>query len=446
MIEALQRAFEIPELRRRIRFLLLMFLIYAFGAFIPIPGIDLRHLNTSFSNNGANGFLNIINIFTGGSLRRGSVFAMGITPYINASILFQMLTVAFPALDAMQKEGEAGRKRIAKYTRWATIVLSMLQAFGVIVLFRSFGIPMGLFSPQSFLAVLAMVAGSMFLLWLGEQVTEKGVGNGVSLVIFAGILLNLPQQVSSMIQEIQAGTASWFNLILLLVFFYFTVLGVVYLVQGARRIPIQHNKRVIGMRQMQAGGGAYLPIKVNTAGVMPIIFAISLLLLPATLVSSLKALIPANATGFKGWLLHFSDWLMPYANKLSPGVSWWGAVAYALLTVGFTYFYTAIVLNVEEMAENLKKYGSYIPGIRPGKPTFEYLDGVVSRITLAGAVFLAIIALLPYFVPVFTHFYSFSLIGGTSLLIVVGVAIETLQAIEAQLLMRNYEGFIKSTR
>jgi preprotein translocase subunit SecY len=446
MIEALQRAWEIPELRRRIRFLMLMFLIYAFGAFIPIPGIDLRNAANGFAGNGAaSNVFNLINIFTGGSLRRGSVFAMGITPYINASILFQMLTVAFPALDALQKEGEAGRKQIARYTRWTTIVLSILQAFGVIVLFKSFGINIGLFSPESFLAITAMVAGSMFLLWLGEQVTEKGVGNGVSLVIFAGILLNLPQQVSNMVQEIESGTASWFNLLLLLALFYLTVLGVVYLVQGTRRIPIQHNKRVIGMRQIQAGGGAYLPIKVNTAGVMPIIFAISLLLLPATLASSLKALLSHNTTGFLGLFYHFADWLTPIANKLSPGASWIAAVLYALLTIFFTYFYTAIVLNVEDMAENLKKYGSYIPGIRPGKPTFEYLDGVVSRITLAGAVFLAVIALLPYLVPIITHFYSFSLIGGTSLLIVVGVAIETLQAIEAQLLLRNYEGFIKSS-
>ena len=263
-----------------------------------------------------------------------------------------------------------------------------------------------------------------------RQVTQKGVGNGISLIIFAGILLSLRTQAQQMILQMQAGT-SWVGLVVLLSFFVATTYFIVLITQGTRRIPIQHTKRVIGMRQSQAGS-SFLPIKVNTAGVIPIIFAMSLMLLPATIVS----MIPSDAGvmgKFKMWL----DYLRPGANPIATGL-------YALMVIAFTYFYTAIVMNVQEMADNLKKYGNYIPGIRPGKPTYEYLERVISRITLAGAVFLAIIAVLQYIVPNMTGFQSFTLVGGTSLLIIVGVAIETMQAIEAQLLMRNYEGFIKS--
>lgn len=429
MIEALQRAMSIPELRRRLLFVLGMLAIFAVGAHIPVPGIDHKKLEQIMGMGGGN-LLGLVDVFSGGALRRMSVFAMGIAPYINASIIMQMLTFGIPALEALSKEGESGRKQIAKITRRLTVLLAFFQSFGMTFIFSQGG---AAFSFSARLQVcVALTAGSMFLLWLGEQVTQKGVGNGVSLVIFAGILLSLPYQSQLIVEQLRAGTVSWVSLVILVAAFVGTVFAIVYITQGTRRIPIAHTKRVIGMRQTQAGT-SFLPIKVNSAGVIPIIFAISLMLLPATLVNVLPG---QPGVGTIGWLKEFF-------MKFNPGATWWATLFYALLVVAFTYFYTAIVMNVQEMAENLKKYGNYIPGIRPGKPTYDYLERVISRITMAGAVFLALIAVTQYIIPEFTHLQSFTLVGGTSLLIVVGVAIETMQAIEAQLLMRNYEGFIK---
>jgi preprotein translocase subunit SecY len=427
MIEALQRATSIPELRKRIQFVLLMFLIFAVGAHIPVPGIDHAKLAQIMGRGGGN-LLGLVDVFSGGALRRMSVFAMGIAPYINASIIMQMMTIALPQLDALQKEGEAGRKQIAKITRRLTVLLAAVQSFGMTYIFTQSGANISFFQRLQICVVLT--AGSSFLLWIGEQVTQKGVGNGVSLVIFAGILLSLPYQLRLIIEQVRTGTVPWFNVVVLLAAFVATVFAVVYITQGTRRIPIHHTKRVIGMRQTQAGT-SYLPIKVNTAGVIPIIFAISLMLLPATLLNA----VPATWGPI--------SWLKEKTMYFNPGNNVWSMLFYALLVVVFTYFYTAIVMNVQEMADNLKKYGNYIPGIRPGKPTYDYLERVISRITLAGAIFLAGIAVTQYIVPNWTGFQTFTLIGGTSLLIVVGVAIETMQAIEAQLLMRNYEGFIK---
>ena len=443
MIEALQRAWSIPELRKRISFVLGMLLIFAVGAHIPVPGIDRHAIEKMLGAGGGGGLLNLVDAFSGGSFRRMSIFAMGIGPYINASIIMQMMTIAVPQLDAMSKEGESGRKRIAQITRRMTVVLAFVQSYGVtLAVTHNGGANLSIFTRLEI--CVALTAGAMFLLWLGEQVTQKGVGNGISLIIFAGILLSLRFQAEKIIAGLQAGTNSWVNLLTLIAAFVLTVFAIVYITQGTRRIPIQHTKRVIGMRQTQAGG-SFLPIKVNTAGVIPIIFAISLLLLPATIASILP-----GEEGFVGTVKNLfnnfrpgQNWHIGPIGKLGyfpfPGPT----LMYALLVIVFTYFYTAIVMNVQEMADNLKKYGNYIPGIRPGKPTFEYLERVISRITLAGAFFLAVIAVLQYIIPSLTHFDSFTLIGGTSLLIVVGVAIETMQAIEAQLLMRNYEGFIK---
>jgi preprotein translocase subunit SecY len=277
---------------------------------------------------------------------------------------------------------------------------------------------------------ITMTAGTCFLLWIGEQITEKGIGNGVSLVIFAGIMTSLPYQISLITVSLNKGLVNPFQVLTLLLLFIGTILGVVYVTQGQRKIPIQHVKRVVGMKATQ-GGSSFLPIKVNTAGVIPIIFAISMMMFP----SQILRVFP-QSTGLWGWL-------KTHADMMIPGNSWWASLIYVLLIIIFTYFYTAVIMNVNDMADNLKKYGNYIPGIRPGKPTFEYLDRVVSRITLAGAVFLAGIALVQYIAPALTGVSSFNLVGGTSLLIVVGVAIETMQAVEAQLLMRNYEGFIK---
>lgn len=420
------QAFRIPELKRRIYFNMVMFAVFVLGAHIPVPGVDHDKLESMF---GAGGFLGLVDVFSGGALRKMTIFAMGITPYINASIIMQMLTLAIPQLEAMSKEGESGRKQIAKITRYLTIALALFQAIGFSFTFRA--------AATGFVGVaqmcIIMTAGTAVLLWMGEQITENGIGNGVSLVIFAGIMTSLPYQSGLIIKSVQSGLVSPLNVLMLLALFVGTIYGIVLITQGTRRIPIQHVKRVVGMRTTPAGS-SFLPIKVNTAGVIPIIFAISMLLFPAQIMGS----IPAKPGS---WLAGLKD----VAMQFSPGTTWWAMVIYIFLIIVFTYFYTAVVLNVQDMADNLKKYGNYIPGIRPGKPTFEYLDRVVSRITLAGAVFLAAVATVQYVAPALTGVSSFTLIGGTSLLIVVGVAIETMQAIEAQLLMRNYEGFIKQS-
>jgi preprotein translocase subunit SecY len=432
MLEAMQRAWAIPELKKRLLFVLGMLAVFALGAHVPAPGLgDPTKLAKLLGANAGN-LLGLMDVFSGGALKRMSIFALGLQPYINSSIIMQMMTIAIPQLDALSKEGESGRKQIAKITRNITVILAIVQAFGLTFLFSRMGVHFHILDRLTL--IVALVAGASLLLWLGEQVTQKGVGNGISLVIFAGILLSLPNQVRLVYAQIHAGTVPWFNLVLLLAAFFATVLAVVYVTQGTRRIPIQHTKRVIGMRQTQSGT-SYLPIKVNSAGVIPIIFAISLMLFPATLVNLLPG--QAGEPGFYGGL-------KTVMSNLSPGQTWYATALYALLVIVFTYFYTAIVMNVQEMADNLKKYGNYIPGIRPGKPTYDYLDRVISRITLAGAVFLAMIAVTQYIVPTITRFTSVTLVGGTSLLIIVGVAIETMQAIEAQLLMRNYEGFIKN--
>lgn len=430
MLEALQRALSIPEVRKRILFVMGAFLVFAIGAHIPVPGLDHKKLEGIIGSLG--GMLNMFDVFSGGALRRTSIFAMGIGPYINASIIMQVMGIAIPALEQMQKEGEAGRKRIAKITRRLTVVLAAVQALGLTFMFSQGGMDIPWYQRVQVITILT--TGSLFLLWLGEQITQKGVGNGVSLIIFAGILLSLPYQTSIIGEQLRAGTVSWLSVAFLMAVFIGTIYAVVYITQGTRRIPIQHTKRVVGMRQTQAGS-SFLPIKVNSAGVIPIIFAISLMLFPATLINA----IPGEpGVGVIGWLKNMVQYMQPGNNLVA-------TMLYALLVIAFTYFYTSIVMNVQEMADNLKKYGNYIPGIRPGKPTFEYLERVISRITLAGAVFLALIAVLQYLLPGMNQFQSFSLIGGTSLLIVVGVAIETMQAVEAQLLMRNYEGFIKGS-
>jgi preprotein translocase subunit SecY len=340
------------------------------------------------------------------------------------------MTLAIPQLEAMQKEGESGRKRIAQITRQLTIVLSFAQAIGFALSFKAAAT--SLFGIVQMCVI--MTAGTAFLLWIGEQITENGIGNGVSLVIFAGIMTSLPYQTGMIYTSVEKGLINPFNVAILLALFIGTIYCIVLITQGTRRIPIQHVKRVVGMKVMPAGS-SFLPIKVNTAGVIPIIFAISMLMLPAQLLNSIP-----RRDGIWGVL-------KLWANNISPGQSWYGSLLYIVLIVIFTYFYTAVVMNVQDMADNLKKYGNYIPGIRPGKPTFDYLDRVVSRITLAGAIFLAAVAMVQYLAPLVTRvgLNQFALIGGTSLLIVVGVAIETMQAIEAQLLMRNYEGFIKES-
>lgn len=432
-VESLVAAWGIPELRRRIQFVFAMFAVYTIGLHIPLPDINHSALEQLFKS-GA-GILNMIDVFSGGALRNFTVFAMGIVPYINASIIMQLLTFAIPQWQELAREGESGRKRIAQYTRYLTVALAIVQSIGIIgLLHHSHVIPdnWGLYVH----IVFTLVAGTAFLMWLGEMITDKGIGNGVSLIIFCSIMVRLPYQFAMLGTNLSAGTVSPLNVLVLAIAFFGTVIGIVYVTLGQRRVPIQHVRRIVGNKMTQ-GGMSYLPFRVAGAGVIPIIFAISIVLLPLTI----STYVPATASGF-GWFIH------KIADNFKPGTTTWGSwvssAIYALIIIGFTYFYTAIQMDIPHIAGDLRKYGSYIPGVRPGKPTEEYLDRVLSRITMAGSLFLAAVALMNYWVPEWTHTTgSFTLVGGTSLLIVVTVALDTMQAIEAQLLMRHYEGFIR---
>lgn len=422
MLESLLAALRLPDLRKRIFFVFGMFAVFVAGLHVPVPGIDREAMRRLFEQGG---LLGMLDVFSGGALKQYTIFAMGIAPYINASIIMQLLTVAVPQLEALAKEGEHGRKRISQLTRYLTVALALLQATGMNIMLKNAGILQS--SPFTFIQiVLTLTAGTAFLMWVGEQITDHGIGNGVSLIIFAGIVASLPQQIVMTAKLVSAGTVSPVAALLMIVLFVGTIVGIVAIQQAQRKIPIQHVKRVVGNKVYQ-GSSSFLPLRVNSAGVIPIIFAISIQMLPATL------------SQFVGR----GTWFETFASKAMPGGSWWAAVVYTAMIIFFTYFYTAVTFNVPEVADNLKKYGSFIPGIRPGKPTLEYLDRVMSRITLAGAVFLSIIALMQYITPQLTGITSFQLAGGTSLLILVGVALETMQAVEAHLLMRHYEGFIK---
>ena len=441
-VEAMLTAWTIPELRRRIGFIFLAFAVYVLGLHIPVPYIDHTRLN-AFFRQGGGGILSLVNVFSGGALKTYTVFAMGIIPYINASIIMQLLTFAIPQWQELSKEGESGRRRIAQYTRYLTAALAVVQAIGMSLLLRHQHI-LRSDSPLFLVeVVLILVAGTTFLMWLGEQITDKGIGNGVSLIIFCGIMVRLPSQLGNVALGVQSGTVQPWQLLVLIVAFFVTVIGVIYVTLGQRKIPIQHVRKIVGNKMTQ-GGTSYLPFRVASAGVIPIIFALSIQLLPATFVQFLPATSRAAHT------------LTSIATFLSPGITSNTAsgigfgllkgLVYAAIIVFFTYFYTAVTVNVEDITDQLRKYGSYVPGIRPGKDTMQYLDKVLTRITLAGALFLALIALLQYWIPDITNTsgpQGFTLVGGTSLLIVVGVALDTMQAIEAQLLMRNYEGFIR---
>lgn len=425
MLASLMAAFRLPDLRKRILFVFGMFAVFVIGLHIPVPGINKKAMEALFAHGG---LLGMLDVFSGGALKKYTIFAMGIGPYINASIIMQLLTVAIPQFEALAKEGEHGRKIISMYTRFGTVILGLFQAWGMNQMLVSAHI----LQASTFTRIqiiLTLTAGTAFLMWVGEQITDKGIGNGVSLVIFAGIVASLPPQIVTIASLVRAGSVSWGGLIGCLVLFIGTIVGIVAIQQAQRKIPIQHVKRVVGNKIYQ-GSSSFLPLRVNSAGVIPIIFAISIEMFPATIYQ-----FSGNRFGV------FSTALKWVAENVSPGTVF-GAIFYTVLIIFFTYFYTAITFNVPEVADNLKKYGSFIPGIRPGKPTMEYLDRVMSRITLAGAIFLSIIALMQYISKSLTG-VDFRLAGGTSLLILVGVALETMQAIEAHLMMRHYEGFIK---
>ena len=425
---SLLAAFKLPDLRRRILYVFGMFAVYTVGLHIPIPGISREAMDRLFEQGG--NLLGLFDVFSGGALRRFSIFAMGIIPYINATIIFQLLGIASPRIQALAREGESGRRKISQWTRYLTIGLAMLQAWGLTLMLRRSQV----LEVQSILALIpitfSLTGGTAFLMWLGEKITDKGIGNGVSLIIFAGIMARVPYDVGQTWDGLRNQVIGIPNIAFLVLIFVATVFAIVYMQQGQRKIPIQHAKRVVGNR-MYSGASTYLPLRVNSAGVIPIIFAISVAMFPATVAQ----FIPVP----EAW----EESRRSILEAMNPGGSVWGSGFYFLLVIFFTYFYTAVTFNVEEVADNLKKSGGYVPGIRPGKPTRDYLDRVLVRLTLAGAIFLAVIALMQFYVNDITGVRTYTLVGGTSLLIVVGVALETMQQIEAHLVMRHYEGFIR---
>jgi preprotein translocase subunit SecY len=423
MLRTIANAFSVADIRKKLAFTAAMLLLYRLGAYIPAPGVDLAAVKELESNFGGGGILNLLNSFSGGSLSRLSLFALGIMPYITASIILQLLTVVVPSLEKLQKEGEVGQQKITQYTRYLTVGLAFAQSFGYVFLFKSFGEQGGnnflgsLTGPKVLLIVISLTAGCTLLMWFGELITQRGIGNGISLMIFASIVSGLPN-----------GLQQWWTnpdqvFVVMMPFIALAVIvAIVFVQEGQRRIPVQYAKRVVG-RKMTSGGSTYLPLRVNMAGVIPVIFAASIMAFPPTI----------------GQLLN-TPAALDFAAFFSPS-SWAYVVGEVFFIVIFTYFYTAVTFNPVDQADNLKKYGGFIPGVRPGRPTAEYLDRILSRLTFPGALYLGAVAALPTILLSQTS-ANFAF-GGTSILIVIGVALETVKQLEAQLMMRNYEGFLK---
>lgn len=420
MLDSLSNIFKITELRNKILYTLMMFAVFRAGIHIPVPGVDASVIESLFTSGNLFGLLDL---FAGGALSKFSIFAMSITPYINASIIMQLLQAVVPQFEAWSKDGEEGRKKIAKVTRYGTVVLGFVQAFGMAFALRANSALVNNDILSVFVVAIILTAGTCLLMWIGEQITAYGIGNGISLIIFAGIVARLPDGLQTIYQYIQTGTINMFQAFLFAVIAIAMIAVVVAVTQGQRRIPIQYAKRVVG-RKMYGGHSTFLPLKVNQAGVIPIIFASSVLMFPVTLAQFVQV-----------------DWVRTLANYFT-----WGTplqtVLYAVLIFIFTYFYTAISINITDMADNMKKYGGFIPGIRAGKPTADYVDNVMTKITLAGAVFLAIVAIIPNFLGTITGVQGVYF-GGTALLIVVGVALDTMQQIESLMVTRHYKGFVK---
>ncbi|HYM61152.1 MAG TPA: preprotein translocase subunit SecY [Thermoanaerobaculia bacterium] len=461
LIETFRNIFAIPDLRKRILFTFALLGVYRLGSHIPTPGVDPVALAEFFKamTGGVFGFLDL---FSGGALRRLSVFALGIMPYISASIILQLLTVVWPYLEKLSKEGEMGRRKINQYTRYGTIALSIVQSLGVAFWLKAQNAPGGapLVPVQvqdalwgvgfPIMTILTLTTGTAFIMWLGEQISERGIGNGISLIIFAGIVVNLPHAVITTIDDIRNGQHNLFAVLALVVFMVLVVAFVVFMERAQRRIPVQYAKRVVG-RKVYGGANTYLPLRVNTAGVIPVIFASSILVVPQTLANMIKA---------------------PWAQAISKQIGIGEPVYYLLQIIGiifFGYFYTSIVFNPVDTADNMRKYGGFIPGIRPGKKTSDYIDKVLTRITAVGSIYLAAVCILPEFLIAGVHVNQLPFgigpvldralplwitegmgfqfyFGGTSLLIVVGVAMDTIQQIESQLVMRHYDGFMKRGR
>ena len=423
-LSTLGKCWKVPEIRQKLIFTLVMLIIFRVGSNIPVPGINRAILDELF--NGGQGLFELFNLFSGGSFGNMTIFALSITPYITASIILQLLTVAIPALERLAREGIEGRKKITAYTRYLTVALAFIQAIGISIgMFRRALISTDFFSVA--VVVLVLAAGTSFLMWLGEQINEKGIGNGISLIIFAGIIARLPSGIGSMWVSLKAGEMSYMTVVLFFLFAVLVIVGIILIQQGERRVPVQYAKRVVG-RKMYGGQSTHIPLKVNQAGVIPVIFSLALLQFPLTI-----TYFVGTDTAFSQFV---SKWLSPAG---SPGV-WFYSVFNAILIIAFTYFYTNLTFNPLEVSDNMKQNGGFIPGIRPGRATTEYLAKVMGRITFVGAIFLAVIAVLPTFISQFTpiNFYF----GGTSLLIAVGVALDTMKQLENQLVMRNYQGFL----
>jgi preprotein translocase subunit SecY len=423
MLSTILSAFQVADIRKKILFTAGMLLIYRFGSHVPVPGVNLTAVNNIQKSFGGSNILGLLNLFSGGGLSRLAIFALGIMPFITSSIIFELLKVAVPSLEKLSKEGEVGQARISQYTRYLTVGLAFAQSVGYVFLFHSLQASSGesvvknFNTPHIFLIVISLTAGCVLLMWIGELITQRGIGNGISLMIFASIVSRLP-----------AGIETWWNSqnqgfkVMLPFLVLAVVAGVVFVQEGQRRIPVQYAKRVIG-RRMTEGGQTYLPLKVNMAGVIPVIFAASVMAFPPTIGQLVKT----------HWGTKLSDFFSPSG--------WHYLLGETLMIIVFTYFYTAVTFNPVDQADNLKKYGGFIPGVRPGRPTAEFLDRILARLTFPGALFLAAIAALPTILLDRTH--ENLQLGGTSILIVIGVALETMKQLEAQLMMRSYEGFLK---
>jgi preprotein translocase subunit SecY len=456
MIQAFKNIWSIPELRLRVLFTLAMLAVYRIGAHIPTPGIDSAALLAFFEQQ-RGGILGFVDLFSGGAFSRLTIFALGIMPYITASIILQLLTVVWPYLEKLSKEGEAGRKKITQYTRYGTVGLSLVQSFGISLFLEQQAGQLGPVVSEPgwafrLMTMLTLTTGTAFIMWLGEQISERGIGNGISLIIYAGIVVGFPNAVASTLVDLQSGAISAFTVIILIALMVAVVGAIVLVERAQRRIPIQYARRVVG-RKVYGGSSTYLPLRVNTAGVIPVIFASSMLAIPQTF-------------GSMAWAQNIS-WVQQSLALLNYGEPIYNLLYFAGIMF-FCFFYVSIIFNPMDQAENMKKYGGYIPGIRPGKKTAEYIDRILTRLTTGGALYLGLISLLPMVLmgglrvqnlpgigptldAILPTFLTEGLnlkffFGGTSLLIVVGVAMDTVQQIESQLLMRHYEGFMKGTR
>lgn len=456
MVESIKNILAVPDLRKRVFFTLALLAVYRVGNHIPTPGINAEAL-AILAEQTKNTMFGLYDMFSGGSLSKVTIFALGIMPYISASIILQLLTVVWPYLERLSKEGDLGRRKITQYTRYGTILLSVIQSAGIAIFLENQtqiagGLPL-VYSPGwgfRLMTILTLTAGTVFIMWLGEQITERGIGNGMSLIIFAGIVAGLPSAVIVTMEQMSTGQIGLIRILLLIVLMVVVIGAIIFMERGQRRVTVQYAKRVVG-RRMYGGSSTHIPLKVNTGGVIPVIFASSLLAFPATVAG----------------LFEQGSWGRAVIDQLA-----WGMPLYNLLyfigIIFFAYFYTAIIFNPDDVAENMRKYGGFVPGIRPGKRTAEYIDTILTRITLAGAIYLALVALLPEWMiagfkvapipfigesldAILPRFVTEGLnvqfyFGGTSTLIVVGVAMDTVQQIESQLIMRHYDGFMKKTR